>query len=106
MLSNRFTSADSFKILVVEDSELQRKLLVKRLYRACPEWEVTTACSGEQALEEIKSAGNNFDVVLVDENLSEYPNVLRGHQVVKIMRSTLNMKRCIIIGQILDIHMP
>jgi len=42
------------KILVVEDVELQRKLMVRKLKSADASWDVTTAVSGEDALQKLK----------------------------------------------------
>lgn len=42
------------KILVVEDSTSQRKLLVNRLQQADPTWDITSSISGEDALQKLK----------------------------------------------------
>jgi len=39
------------KILVVEDSAAQRKMLLKKLQEADPSWDLSSAVSGEDALQ-------------------------------------------------------
>ena len=83
------------KILVVEDSNAQRKIIIKRLTDADPTWEITGAASGEEALQKLKAAKFKFDVVFVDENLS-VNNGLYGHELVQVMRDSFNMQLTVI----------
>ncbi|RYH20512.1 response regulator [archaeon] len=46
------------KILVVEDSTSQRKLLVNRLQQADSTWDITSSISGEDALQKLKVSMN------------------------------------------------
>lgn len=85
------------KILVVEDSDPQRKMLLRRLSGADPTWDVTGAVSGEDALQKLRAARFIFDIVFVDENLSEN-NGLFGHELVHVMRESFKMHRCLIIA--------
>ncbi|KAJ1411611.1 hypothetical protein B484DRAFT_182257 [Ochromonadaceae sp. CCMP2298] len=73
------------KILVVEDSPAQRKMLVKRLQVADPSWDVSQA------------ARWRFDVVFVDENLS-IDDGLFGHELVHLMRRQSQMSTSVIIA--------
>eukprot|EP00599_Poterioochromonas_sp_BG-1_P010081 CAMPEP_0173152824 /NCGR_PEP_ID=MMETSP1105-20130129/12476_1 /TAXON_ID=2985 /ORGANISM="Ochromonas sp., Strain BG-1" /LENGTH=728 /DNA_ID=CAMNT_0014068605 /DNA_START=123 /DNA_END=2306 /DNA_ORIENTATION=+ len=83
------------KILVVEDSNAQRKIIIRRLQDADPTWEITGAASGEEALQKLKAAKFKFDVVFVDENLS-VNNGLFGHELVQVMRDSFNMRLTVI----------
>lgn len=85
------------KILVVEDSPTQRKVLVQRLHLADRTWDVTYAVSGEDALQKLKAGKFQFDIVLVDENLSMYDG-LYGHELVHVMRESYAMTNAIIIA--------
>jgi CheY-like chemotaxis protein len=88
-------SAEYAKILVVEDSNAQRKIIIRRLQEADPTWEITGAASGEEALQKLKAAKFKFDVVFVDENLS-VNNGLYGHELVQVMRDSFNMQLTVI----------
>lgn len=85
------------KILVVEDSPTQRKVLVQRLHLADRSWDVSYAVSGEDALQKLKAGKFQFDIVLVDENLSMYDG-LYGHELVQVMRESFSMTNTIIIA--------
>lgn len=85
------------KILVVEDSVAQRKMLIKRLSEADASWDVSAAVSGEDALAKLKAARYAFDVVFVDENLS-VSDGLFGHELVQVMRESYHMTHTIIIA--------
>ena len=89
--------AKGARILVVEDSKAQRKMLVKRLEKADSTWDVKQASSGEDALAKLKAAKLRFDVVFVDENLSSEDGLF-GHELVDIMRDSYNMTTCVIIA--------
>ncbi len=85
------------RILVVEDSSTQRKVLVQRLHLADRSWDVSYAISGEDALQKLKAGKFQFDIVLVDENLSMYDG-LYGHELVQVMRESFAMTNTIIIA--------
>ena len=91
------SSSRGAKILVVEDSDAQRKMLLRRLSDSDPTWDVSGAVSGEDALQKLKAAKFIFDIVFVDENLSEN-NGLFGHELVHVMRESFKMHRCLIIA--------
>ena len=101
-ITHRLSDADVFsstgaKILVVEDSPAQRKMLVKRLHVADPTWDVSQAVSGEDALAKLQAARWMFDVVFVDENLS-IDDGLFGHELVTLMRRQSQMSTSVIIA--------
>eukprot|EP01036_Dinobryon_divergens_P029515 gene29515-38622_t len=91
------SSSRGMKILVVEDSDAQRKMLLRRLSDSDPTWDVSGAVSGEDALQKLKAAKFIFDIVFLDENLSEN-NGLFGHELVHVMRESFKMHRCLIIA--------
>lgn len=101
-ITHRLSDTDVFsssgaKILVVEDSPAQRKMLVKRLHVADPTWDVSQAVSGEDALAKLQAARWMFDVVFVDENLS-VDDGLFGHELVHLMRRQSQMSTAVIIA--------
>jgi CheY-like chemotaxis protein len=101
-ITHRLSDAEVFsstgaKILVVEDSPAQRKMLVKRLHVADPTWDVSQAVSGEDALAKLQAARWMFDVVFVDENLS-VEDGLFGHELVHLMRRQSQMSTSVIIA--------
>jgi len=85
------------KILVVEDSMAQRKMLTQRLNKADATWDVSSAVSGEDALQKLKAAKLMFDIVFVDENLSVNDGLF-GHELVHVMRDSFKMHMCVIIA--------
>ena len=85
------------KILVVEDSAAQRKMLTNRLNKADSTWDVSSAVSGEDALQKLKAAKLMFDIVFVDENLSVNDGLF-GHELVHVMRDSFKMHMCVIIA--------
>jgi CheY-like chemotaxis protein len=90
-------STTGAKILVVEDSSAQRKMMVQRLKVADPSWDVSQALNGEDALAKLKASRWRFDVVLVDENLS-LDDGLTGHELVALMRRQSEMSTSVIIA--------
>ena len=90
-------SSTGAKILIVEDSPAQRKMLIKRLHVADPSWDVSQAVSGEDALAKLQAARWMFDVVFVDENLS-IDDGLFGHELVHLMRRQTQMSTSVIIA--------
>lgn len=85
------------KILVVEDSPPQRKMLIKRLRKANPSWEIYSAENGEEALQKIKLCKMRFDIVFVDENLS-HSDGLYGHELIQVMRKSYGMYNTLVIA--------
>lgn len=85
------------KILVVEDSVAQRKVLMRNLQKADSTWDISAATSGEDALQKLKAARLMYDVVFVDENLSANDGLF-GHELVQVMRDSFNMYRCVIVA--------
>lgn len=95
----------SLRVLIIEDSKAQRKIMMKRLQLASGQlqnnqlddaWVMGSASSGEEALQIVQT--HAFDIVIVDENLGGSGGKLMGHEVVKIMRESYNMTNTVIIG--------
>ena len=78
------------KILVVEDSAAQRKIVVQRLTKADTSWDISFAVNGEDALQKLKAAKLMFDVCIVDENLS-VGDGLYGHELVTVINTTIKL---------------
>eukprot|EP01038_Epipyxis_sp_PR26KG_P014946 gene14946-20105_t len=98
-VTEKFNKSKPFivNIMVVEDSISQRKMLVQKLSKADPTWDITCAVDGEDALQKLKAAKLMFDVVFVDENLSSNDG-LYGHELTEVMRKQFNMQHCVIIA--------
>mmetsp|Transcript_15812 Transcript_15812/g.23792 ORF Transcript_15812/g.23792 Transcript_15812/m.23792 type:complete len:545 (+) Transcript_15812:79-1713(+) len=102
------------RVLVIEDSCFQRKLIVRRLMHCLGEgmtnvedtWpEVNGAGTGEEAMSILeKESSRGYDVFVVDENLDGAGGVLKGHEVISILRKNPHMKDVIIIGCTSNIH--
>ena len=95
------------RILVIEDSQFQRKLIVHRLRRCLGEqltnyedkWPVVSVQSGEEALTAIEQETvTPYNVFIVDENLDGGGGVLRGHEVISSLRRNPHIGYVIIIG--------
>lgn len=85
------------KILVVEDSLAQRKMLLQSLHKADKSWDISYAVSGEEALQKLKAAKLQFDVIFVDENLSSNDGLF-GHELVQVMRESFGMTTTVIVA--------
>jgi CheY-like chemotaxis protein len=78
------------KILLVEDDELNRDMLLRRLERKGMEVEV--AMNGREAVD--KSTQNCFDVVLMDISLP----VMDGYEATRTLRAQAKTQNLPIIG--------
>jgi CheY-like chemotaxis protein len=78
------------KILLVEDDELNRDMLLRRLERKGMEVEV--AVNGREAIE--KSTQDCFDVVLMDISLP----VMDGYEATRTLRAQAKTQNLPIIG--------
>lgn len=57
----------TYNVLIVDDSKLARMVVTSALRRIRPEWTVTEATSGEEALTAVKNGG--VHIALVDFNM-------------------------------------
>lgn len=78
------------KILLVEDDELNRDMLLRRLERKGMEVEI--AVNGREAVE--KSTQDCFDVVLMDISLP----VMDGYEATRTLRAQVKTQNLPIIG--------
>jgi len=87
-------------ILLVEDSVVQRKLILRRLLEVAAhlheQWEITMANTGEEALRIIEERKIHFDVIVIDQVLSH--DGLYGSQVVEKLREELRLLDVFVIG--------
>ncbi|NJN15787.1 MAG: alpha/beta fold hydrolase [Oscillochloris sp.] len=81
--------SESGHLLLVDDNELNREMLVRRLERLG--YPVTTAGDGRQALDRLRSA--SFDLVLLDLMMP----VMDGYAVLQEMRSDTELRRIPVI---------
>ena len=101
----------NLNVLIVEDSDIQRKFMTRRLLAmmrvdmvdydsAMPP--VVSAANGEIALEMIDSVyertGRCYDILLVDEVLDGAGGILKGHEVVHKLRRREDLARTLMIG--------
>lgn len=86
--------ANKVRVLLVEDSAAQRKLMKRRIesvgqIKGSPHgrWEVVQCPDGETALTIVDESKELFDVIVVDQNLATDPNRMEGHEVVNYCRA-------------------
>ena len=91
-----FTSTGA-KILVVEYSPAQRKMMIQRLKNADESWDIYQAENGEDALSKLKASLWRFDVVVVHEYFS-LNDGLMGRELVTLIRRQSKMSMCVIIA--------
>ena len=83
----------SFNIDIIQT----RNNSANQLQRANSQWDINYAESGDDALSKMKAANYMFDVVLVDQCLHSV-DALMGNELISIMRTNMNMHKCVIIG--------
>jgi len=99
--ANSSFSTKGARILIIEDSIPQRKLMLQRLLLADSSWDITQASSSEELLKILKECNPIFDVVIVDEHLNGCDG-LQGHDLVMIIRKRFANTPCVIIGCSVD----
>jgi CheY-like chemotaxis protein len=77
----------SYNILIVDDSKLARMVVTSALRRIRPDWTITEATSGEEALTAVQKGG--VQIALIDFNMPG----MDGLALVAKLRQT-------------DVHMP
>jgi CheY-like chemotaxis protein len=97
-------------VLIIEDSNFQRKLMTRRMMNMmqvdmsdyAERWPVVSASNGEEALTMIDSmyarTGKTYDVLIVDEVLDGSGGILRGHEIIEQLRARHNMHMTLMIG--------
>src|SRR5512133_1359194 len=86
-------------ILVVEDHPLFVQSMV-RLLRERGKFDVTTAGSGEQAVEKIKESDSNIDLVLIDVS----PPGMSGLRLLKAVHDMTPDLPCLMVSGHLATH--
>ncbi len=71
------------KCLVVDDSKMSRMMLKKIINTAHPDWNISEAVDGQQAVDIAKE--NKFDIVLLDFNMP----IMDGGEAARILRPLL-----------------
>jgi len=80
---------EAFSILVVDDNEMNRDLLLRRLGHA--EFQLSSATDGEEALEKLRA--HSFDLVLLDIMMP----VLDGYETLKVIQGDAMLRRVPVI---------
>lgn len=99
------------RILIVEDSTFQRKLMTRKLMSmlkvdmsddAAIRQPVVAASSGEEALALVNSVvertGRQYDLLVVDQVLDSSGGVLTGHEIIQRLRQRGDMGNTLMIG--------
>ena len=93
----------SLSILVVDDSEMNRRLLERKL-KSGPfqrlNWTVDLATSGEETLRICAGGdkGKKYDVIIIDEFMAEGGGTLLGSEVSEMLRQNKENDSVIIVG--------
>jgi CheY-like chemotaxis protein len=66
--------------MIVDDSKMSRMMLKKIIGTAHPDWELTEAADGQEAVDLAKGA--EFDIILLDYNMQ----IMEGGEAAKILR--------------------
>jgi len=77
---------EAFSILVVDDNEMNRDLLLRRLGNA--EFQLSSAMDGEEALAKLRA--HSFDLVLLDIMMP----VLDGYETLKVIQGDVVLSTC------------
>jgi len=90
------------KVLIVDDSEINLKLL-KRRFATGPfqelGWDVETARTGEAAVELFGKPGRAaIDLIVMDENMAEAGGILLGTDATALIRKMKRGENVIVIG--------
>jgi CheY-like chemotaxis protein len=72
---------DTYSLLIVDDAEMNRDVLCRRLQRA--EYRLSTAANGKEALELLRTDPDRFDLVLLDIMMPE----MNGFAVLSAVKS-------------------
>ena len=75
----------SLSVLFVDDDMILRKLFARSMKKACPDWKVDLAASGEAAL--LMVADHDYDLIFMDMYMRSVEKSLLGSETVKAMRA-------------------
>jgi CheY-like chemotaxis protein len=80
-------------VLIVDDEEMMRTLLVRCFQLGHPSWQVTTATNGQEALRQLQN--RTFDLVVVDHQMP----IMHGLDLGRLARKLFpGMKLVLITG--------
>ncbi len=68
------------KCLVVDDSKMSRMMIKKIISTAHPDWEISEACDGQEAINQAK--GSELDLILLDYNMP----IMDGGEAAEVLR--------------------
>jgi len=91
-----FPYSSKIRILVVDDSSAQRKLVSNSLKATDLDVDVRTADSAEMAMELIRLS--SYNMVLIDFNLSSGEHQRDGPDLVELLRASPQGHGCILVG--------
>ena len=89
------SSTKGLRVVVVEDSHAQRKLLIRRLQECDESWQVVGVQDGTDCIRYLRANDCQADILLVDYNLGEE---MTGADLVKELRTSFGMTRQLFIG--------
>jgi len=93
--SNKITA--NLRVLVVDDDQMIRKLLTRRLNKIDPSMIIETADSGEAAIAKIRAEGStNFDLVVMDHFMPLCGGQMTGTETIRAIRPLV--PRGVIVG--------
>lgn len=87
---------DNLKILVVEDSTIQRKLIMQTLQKSNSSWSVIGIVDSTECIRQLQANKFECDVILFDMNLGD--DSLKGYELVKLLRINFKLTRQVFIG--------
>ena len=83
-VKTRFTPPQNLRVLVVDDVKMNQKMLTRRFSQGVFK-DLDVADNGEQALEKI-DGNDEFDLIIMDENMQETGGVLLGSETTVLIR--------------------
>jgi CheY-like chemotaxis protein len=82
---NRFP--ETLSVLVVDDDKILRKLFVRSVQRIAPQWTISEASSGEEAVTVVSDQGNSaYDLIFMDHYMGTDESKLLGSDAVYQLR--------------------
>lgn len=81
-------------ILAIDDSKVVNHQISRFVKEALPEAKVTTASSGEEALQLAKDLGQPFDLAIIDYNMEGLDGIETAEKLIEIQ--AILPRRCVI----------
>lgn len=76
---------ETLNVLVVDDINMNRKMVKRRFKKIAPNCNISEACTGEEAINVCKQ--ENFDVIIMDNYMDKAGGVMVGTDAVATIRS-------------------